>query len=585
MTSTLARPPPAMAVAAEEAPCDTSTSPITSRSGTASPPAEGQRADPVTGSNSSIGRQSPDPRAILRRLPSVAKVERKGGFMSYHKPIRPEPTPSNPPRERPATSRSSTDETQETGIIAIGVALGSPTDMPDYRTIAWRPQLMAGTGAYQIPSKEDSSKSKPRKWGVFGRSKSKRGKGSGAKQESQPASASTGGLARTMSSAAALRSAQDNGAQGAKGAFEPSRHKPNARPQTDPATGARMNAPMSIAREDNQERSSRKRRHMQGAARSSSESRLGANFLDVEIPDVTMERYSVMFGHLLQHGSTSLLENRQTTQDRLEAIEEVEANMRQMQLGKPSWGEAMSPMHLAPQKGGRSLGSSPRMRSNTSPAMLPSPPASQSSFEGSETPRKRLGTRRIFESTCHDSGIDEATATPEPIDRPKLISKFQQQPSSHQTNGPSATGERVPSMASDDKLQILVRSTSGHKITPSTWNSAHPPLSKSTPRWGVSQDGERPHPSSLTTKSSAASLSEEDPEKSPMEMVEVSIARQVSVSRHQRALPGTLQRGALGNRRIDETKSSTPRQVNSRQDADSPKAMHPTGEYVIVGEA
>ncbi|POR38813.1 Uncharacterized protein TPAR_00990 [Tolypocladium paradoxum] len=608
MPSNLTRSPSSLGVAAE-APYNTSTSPMASRSAAASPAAEGQRTDAVTEFDSSVGLQSPDPRAIPRRLPSVAKVGQKGVFRFYHKPIpaaasSSENTPSNPPPEQPAISKSPTGETPETGIIAIGMALGSPTHPPDYASTAWRPQFMttvtAGTGDSQSPKKEDSSKFKPRKWGIFGRSKSKRGKGPDARQEGQPTGAArANGLFRSTSSAAGPRSVQDAAAQEAKRAITSPGHKPIARSQTEPRMGERMNAPMSIPRKatspmspakDNEERSSRIGGNTQGAAQSSSESHLGENFLGVEIPDITMERYSVMFGHLLQHRSTSsLLARRQATQDRLKAIKKGDANMQQLELGKQSpgvpaiWGSTISPVRLASRKMGPGHGLSPRMRSNTSAAMLPSP--SQSSFDGTETPRERLGARYIAESTRHDSGTDEATATSKPMERPKLISKFHRQSSFRQTNGPSAAGEGASSMIQDDMFQTPVQSPDGHKISRSTWNSAHPPLAEPTPRSHASKDSERSLLDSPTAKSIAASPSKEDPERTPTDPVEVSIARQISISRQQRALLGPLQRHALENRRVSETKSSTPRLVDPRQDPDSPKAMHRKSERVIVERA
>ncbi|KND93108.1 hypothetical protein TOPH_02292 [Tolypocladium ophioglossoides CBS 100239] len=611
MPSTLARSPSAAAAAvAAGAPYKTSTSPMASRSVAASPAVERRRAHSVTEFDSSVGPLSPDPGAIPRRLPSVAKVEQKGGFKAYHKPIRPaasssESTPPNPPPEQPAISRSSADETSETGIIAIGMALGSPTHPPDDTMTAWRPQFMttvaAGTGNSQSPSKEDSSKPKPRKWGIFGRSKSKRGKGPDARQEGQPTSAaSASGLARSMSSAAGSRWVQDNGAKDAKSAITSPRQKPIARSQTETIMGTRTNAPMSMPREaispvppaqNNEERSSRTGGNTQSAAQSSSESHVGENFLDVEIPDITMERYSVMFGHLLQHRSaSSLLARRQATQDRIKAIKEGEANMQQFERRKnPSpgapaiWGSTIPPMHLAPRKRGGGHGLHSRLRSNTSPAMLPSP--SQSSFDGSETPREQLRARHIAESTSHDSGIDEATATSRPTERPQLISKFRQHSLSHQTNSPSAVGERASPMAKDDKFQIHVQSLDDREISPSTWNSTHPPLANPTSHSYASKDSGRSRLDSSTGKSRAASLSEEDPEKSPTDPVEVSIAKQITVSRQQRALLGPLQRHELESKRINETKSSTPRLVDPRQDPDSPKAIHRKSERVIVERA
>ena len=574
----------------------------------ASPAAEGQRTVPVADVDSSVGVRSPDPRAVPRRLPSIDRAEPKRGFRSYHKPIRAAPlsselTASNTTLKTPALSRLSADETPETGIIAIGMALGSPTHPQNDTMTAWRPQFMtsvtSGTSDSPSPSNDDSSKSKTRKWGIFGRSKSKRGKGSDARLEDQPTSAgSANGLARTMSSAPGHRSVRGS-PQEAKSAVASPRYKTLGRSYTEPMMGVRENAPMSIPRKaiiplpppkDNEERTSWNRRNAPGAFQSSSDSHRGDNLLDVEIPDITMERYSIMFGHLLQNRSaSSLLARRQATQDRLKAIKEGEANIRQAESSRPSpgvpviWGSTISPMQLASRNRGAGQRLSPHMRSNTSPAMLPSP--LKPSFDGPETHQGRLGSRHIAESTRQDRALDEGAAgASKAMERPQLISKFHRQ-LSRATIGSDGARERALSASQDDRFHIHVQSPDGRKISQSTWDSAHPAFAASTPRSHASEHSGFLHLDSPTGESSAGSLSEEDLEEVPTDPVEVSIARQISVSRQQRAMLGPLQRHVLENRRINETKSSVPRLVDPRQDPDSPKAMHRKSERVIVERA
>ncbi|KAI0459266.1 hypothetical protein F5B21DRAFT_295084 [Xylaria acuta] len=105
--------------------------------------------------------------------------------------------------------------------------------------------------------------------------------------------------------------------------------------------------------------------------------------LDVDIPDVRLERYSVMFNSVL-NSNPSLLSRRQANVQKLKSVEDVvERVVEQKQRGVARRGTSPQPatrpsglalfptsrqgQHLMPQK------LSPRMRSNTSPALLPSP--------------------------------------------------------------------------------------------------------------------------------------------------------------------------------------------------------------------
>ncbi|KAK3943821.1 hypothetical protein QBC46DRAFT_417891 [Diplogelasinospora grovesii] len=110
--------------------------------------------------------------------------------------------------------------------------------------------------------------------------------------------------------------------------------------------------------------------------------------LDVEIPDIRLERYSIMFSGVLNPQGTpsSLLARRQATLEKLKTIndrieseeeERERARYRRATSPQPTKSPGFTLFPPADPQTPRRL--TPRMRSNTSPALLPSP--SRAGFE------------------------------------------------------------------------------------------------------------------------------------------------------------------------------------------------------------
>ncbi|PHH92526.1 hypothetical protein CDD83_7023 [Cordyceps sp. RAO-2017] len=595
MPSTLARSPSSAAAAA---PYSSSTSAMEPAAAIASSQADAAAADEGAELDDSVAHLSlsPDPLAIPRRLPSGSRIRAKGSFTSYHKPIRAETprssasTPNQSLREHSITSTTPTDDASDTGIIAIGMALGSPTHPPDYKMTPWAPTFtptVTTTVEAQSPSRDEPSRSKSRKWGFFTRSRSKRGRDT--KHDDQPASTPS-------SSGSHIRTTPTSAPDTRDALLSPRQHRPLIKTQTDP----------TLARGASASPLARNAADLPGLIRKDTREIFQAspfspmlpsdNLLDVEIPDVTMERYSVMFGHLLENRSTtSLLARRQATRDRLKAIKEGEAPAQQSAAGPSSSpaivisGTTVSPLHLSPQQLSPGPRLSPRQRSNTFPAMLPSP--SHSDSEAQQASQGQATTlQHIAASTRRGSGRDKAPrGGPSLAGQPRLISKFHRRSSSQPQQGPtpkSAVGKMSP-FADDGRIQAGRSPGSQHQVSPKTWNTTHPPRSESTPR-SVPSPADRTSPPASPAGSGAADAdaaeadADAEPDKACDDPVEVSIARQISVSRQQRAMLGPLQKQLLDSRRLNETKSATPRVIDPRRDPDSPQLMHRKSSRVVV---
>jgi hypothetical protein len=155
----------------------------------------------------------------------------------------------------------------------------------------------------------------------------------------------------------------------------------------------------------------------------------GGGLLNIDIPDIRLERYSVMFSGVLNPNGTksSLLERRQATLERLKTISDVLENELEREGIRPRRATSPQPMKspsfsLFPQTPSRQSGmiaaSGPAMastsslaprgltRSNTSPAYLPSP--SRATFElppqrpSPEQPRKEKKTVTIVSPRAMD---------------------------------------------------------------------------------------------------------------------------------------------------------------------------------------
>ncbi|KAF4513660.1 hypothetical protein G6O67_000902 [Ophiocordyceps sinensis] len=577
--------PPAIARSSASV-ADDSTAPII-MSTTAMEPSPGLAHSSPTAateaSGSDAGRESDDAldRLSLDQRPIPNRLGPKGSFTSYHKPIRSETprssasTPGISQREQAVRSTTPSDAGSDTGIIGIGMALGSPTQAPDYVSMtSWPRFIPTVTTTVEAlgSSKDDLSRSKSRKWGLFTRTRSKRGKTPDARLRDDHNGS------RAASPVQRSRKPPGDGTQGGRDAIFSPRQKPLDKSRPDPTMGEHTDSPRAVLTRqgtlspldrDAGDQTGQRRYFRSPSPASPSPDHL----LNISIPDVTMERYSIMFGHLIEdRSSTSLLARRQATRDRLRSIQEDSAS------SGPSpailvTGSDTSPMQLAAPESSPGPRLSPRQRSNTFPAALPSP--SQASFKtGGESQEKIDTLLYVAGSTRLGSGKGKAATASLPGERPRLISKFHQRSSSDQGLAPRSAPTAPPAAAG--RLQVSTKSPSSEpKISPQTWNTAHPPLSAPP-----SQPARRPP---TTSPPGAGKPSGQEPDTaSAQDLVEMSIARQISISRQQQALLGPLQKQKPQNKRVNETKSSTPRLIDPWQDPQLSPALHRMSERVIV---
>lgn len=530
-------------------------------------------------SDETLDLLSPDQKCAPNSLPSANRLRPKGSFTSYHKPIRSEwprssASMSDPQRELAARSTTPSDAGPD---VSIGMALGSPSHPPDYTMASWSqfmPTVTTTVESWGSNRDDDPPKSKSRKWGLFSRTRSKRGKLPDARlKEDDKGSPSASSVHRP-------RKQLDNGAQDERDSFY-SRPRPLAKSRTDPIMGERSRSPQTLlARrgtssplaKDVGEKTGQRQKGERDFRSPSPESPSFDQLLDISIPDVTMERYSVMFSHLIEDRSTtSLLARRQATRDKLKAIQEGQTLT---QLSASSGSSPRAPilrkngpllqLALPDRDPGPLL--SPLQRSNTFPAALSSP--SQANSKAGEESRDQLDAPlHVAASTRPNAGkIQVAAATSLPAERPRLISKFHQRSSSDQGVASAPTP-----LATSRHLRARDKPPGSEaKISPQTWNTAHPPHSApvaATP---------------LPTAGDVVPLDQE-PDKAPVQdPVQVSIERQISVSRQQQALLGPLQKQMSRRRRVNETKSSTPHFIDPWQDPKLSPALHRMSERAVV---
>ncbi len=318
----------------------------------------------------------------------------------FHAPIRGQlPTPeASPPYNAPTfaavPARMATPESLS-GEIQIGMALGSPGHpAPPAIPAAWE-QFAPKVDA----SPETEAVGEP----VLQRTKTTRRKlfaffGGGKKHQDTPRvtieSSETGST--LMTSALSVSRSSSNATTGKKAPkyqpiIVPTNSEPSALspipvvPETRTPRFLRAKASEPVMRKPSVKGFS-SQDTLRPPPAVSPIARSASPFLDIEIPDIKMERYSVMFGSVLnpQQPPSSLLARRQATLDRLKTINdklrEEDAKEAARQKRKTSPQPVKSPaFSLFPQstpsakkpESPRKL--SPRMRSNTSPAVLPSP--------------------------------------------------------------------------------------------------------------------------------------------------------------------------------------------------------------------
>ncbi|KAI1394095.1 uncharacterized protein F4822DRAFT_36566 [Hypoxylon trugodes] len=349
--------------------------------------------------------------------------------------------------------------------------------------------------------------------------------------------------------------------------------------------------------------------------------------LDVEIPRITMERYSVMFGSVLQ-SQPSLLARRQATVQKLKSIDDAIEKEEQeghhdipRRASSPQPTTKSPPLALfpptPPQKHGYhpSSNASPRLRSNTSPAHLPSP--SRETFDHS---RSRQQPSHDVQKAYHHKGHSIHTHPRGKLTIATLARAREQQAAEKDVQFSPDSSKLIlesPSEMSSPEFEVV--RTEGLRPRPTytqepKWQMMTPPqhTPPSTTSTSATSD-KKPLPSSPETsaQSNPSQVSDDEDDivdSSKMNPVELSIARQISISRQQRKMLKPLQTGsglartqrspsktspapriAMGkNERLAETKSSTPTLITPEEispGGHSPLARHRKSERVVLERA
>lgn len=302
----------------------------------------------------------------------------------------------------------------------------------------------------------------------------------------------------------------------------------------------------------------------------------GPGLLDIEIPDVRLERYSIMFSGVLNPGggetqTSSLLARRQATLEKLKTINdrvvnEVMAGEKGLvrRATSPHYAARSPGFSLFPPPQGHQQRTSPRPRSNTLPGAA-SP--SQEHFEV-EVPVPETRTRKeakrvtILSPRAMDERNRQA-AVERLRERQIQMAKAQQAP--QQAPPPEQVLQAPPAPPSDfvfkPEESVLIldspqSSISGLEEVASP-TEMNPPLKPriNEPQWEIispPSTSALSEAASMTTKRTASSASSnassvqthitrpslevEDDDAALRAAVEISIARQISISRQQRNL-------------------------------------------------
>ncbi|KAI6783387.1 uncharacterized protein J7T54_004414 [Emericellopsis cladophorae] len=571
-------------------------------------------------------------------------------YRSFHVPIRggPQQAQVSPPAPGLAqgsfSSQGSTAPIVDSrgvggaGAVAIGMALGSPSHPPPGAGWIPRPDKSAAattwtpTGprpAVATPVEEATPK-KSRKWGLF-RSKSKSKKMDNASPpqtlDRSPATARPNVLRNDTVDAPSSRPApqvvraQTAPVMASNRRPQPSQpaqtHRQSPRPsprhaQTTPAPSPSAYAERSMPSSGPQLPTP------------------SGPMLDVEIPDITLERYSVMFNQVLMNkrrqsrdlltSSSSLLARRQATLEKLAPVAD-KAKDAELSPLQPPPSRAPVPLvkesptfHLFPPSSRRSSSAqaqSPRSRSNTSPAGLPSPglPSAgyNNEFAGMTPPVAPALRAQTLPRAAHENrSMDRLPNANNPAHRrPQPSSRFTRQPAPITTTNITASTPVFDSPSSiEESAEAVLKATYQPSANDPIWEMISPPPSshdsgtqkKNSVSSVVSSE-------QLTVVKPIVTVTNEDAEaeKALREAVQASITRQISVSREQRSMLGSIRGGAPrgqqrsmpvgfgpvvtsdGSERLSETRKLTPRVVHPGDEI-TPRSFHThrRSERVVV---
>ncbi|KAK3190489.1 hypothetical protein K4F52_003510 [Lecanicillium sp. MT-2017a] len=418
---------------------------------------------------------------------------------------------------------------------------------------------VTATGSGEMAKPGGLVRSKSKKWAFLGRSKSKRlNNATGSEGQALSSASGTHTTANTNTTANASQ------AKSTSPSTVPDRQAPQGRRRDKPAVG-RSTTHTGVS----------PRFAIQNAVDSAGSTSVASPRLDVEIPDIKLERYSVMFKGLIQNQqSSTLLARRQATVSRLRAIEdEVRREKYYENLHRAR--RVTSPTGMTPTEPQTTPSIVPlRLRSNTYPVTRENTPEN---VQAEPIPPA-------------ESAIASPSSARDGEQRPRLLSKFHK--------------------SSSESLQSAYNKNirPSREYLPSDRNSAE----RSTPT--IPEAPEEPEPkkelkttdipkrSTSLNKAAQRTRREKELEDAALEdAVEVSIARQISISRQQRKLlkpfherasskSGTTAADATGgqaeasdgNKRLAATKKSTPTFIHPNRDPDSPQHIYRRSERVIL---
>ena len=551
---------------------------------------------------------------------------------------------------RVPTPDSAYDRTRRTEVeaIKIGMALGSPSQANN-ATFSWRPQVPQTHNTTPKPSTDSQphpTKEKSRRWGLFSRSKSKKIKETEEVAESRNRAATHPGFHRPSNAGFPLTTAGlSHDGRGSSGGQQTRGSGPQPKPgvvrsntapvlsykhsdrpllrqkHTSPPT--MLEAPFLVAQQSKLEEDL-------AAAHQAAAAMTTDKLLDIEIPSIALDRYSVMFKTLLPtkpRPESGLLARRQAKLSKLQTIQDDE-------LPAPAPETSPSALMLLPKRTSSPLPrgsptfslfpSTPtkpntppmltsRSRSNTFPVMIPSP---LQTTTYSELPQGR------------NAGVGKPSGSP-PSNAP---------PRSHPLQR-STTPDELSPHSGDHHLSIGTGASRTWANLPSTPAIAEEPEeaeSRHSTSMSFSEGGNRglavsnaarPHRSPLSMLLTATGRdhgkspqrvpppSQDDPAKSFDQAVEKSIARQISLSQHQRRLLNPLAGASAGSgagtrklsasaaaaaaggvgagagetarasghhSRVAETKTAVPMLVHPHLGVPGVSAMHRRSERVIL---
>ncbi|KAK0751084.1 hypothetical protein B0T18DRAFT_387259 [Schizothecium vesticola] len=347
----------------------------------------------------------------------------------------------------------------------------------------------------------------------------------------------------------------------------------------------------------------------------------GPGLLDIEIPDVRLERYSIMFSGVLNPGgseaqTSSLLARRQATLEKLKTINdrvvnEVMAGEKGLvrRATSPHYAARSPAFSLFPPPQGHQQRVSPRMRSNTLPdASSPS----QEHFEVPEIRTRKEAKRVTILSPRAMDERNRQAAVERLRERQIQMAKVQREQQAQQVRQPPQAEQVLPApqaLPSDfvfkQEESVLIldspqSSMSGLEEVASP-TEMNPPLKPriNEPQWEIispPSTSALSEAGSMTTKRTASSASSnassvkthitrpslemEDDDAALRAAVEISIARQISISRQQRNLLRTTTKASSIPRSVSIKKNPMPttglpgRMLDSKQSVPTVVDMH-----------